>query len=105
MESSKDHKKIKYSLSSIKEAAKLKQSASIISLDTDAEFIDQTKKSVAINLKIFLNYVQMIAIISLFELKWPYRVKDIIETQASISSLSNQILSIDCLLESKNENK
>ena len=75
---------------------RLKKKNSVGSLDLDT--IDQTKKSAAVNLKIFLNYAQMIAIISLFDLNWPYRVKDLIEKQAALSSISNQILSVDCLL-------
>jgi hypothetical protein len=56
------------------------------------------EKSVAINMKIFLNYLQMIGIISQFDLKWPYKVKEVVIVQSNFSALSTQIFSFDCIL-------
>jgi hypothetical protein len=90
-----ENKNLSYSSKSLGIIVKLSMQQS---LNSDAGAFNVKKKSVAINMKIFLNYLQMISIISLFDLKWPYQVKNFILFQSSIFSISNQMLSIDCLL-------
>lgn len=56
------------------------------------------KKGLSIYQKIFLNYIQMIAIINGLDLKWPNYLKDFYNVFTNVSGASGQLLSIDCVL-------
>ena len=57
-------------------------------------------KSRAVSIKILLNYIQMIGIISSFELKWPIECMKLFSAQSGIGIVSGQIFSLDCFNES-----
>lgn len=50
-------------------------------------------------MKIFLNYLQMIAIIQGLELKWPFYVRNYLNIYSNIGGVSTQFLSFECLLQ------
>jgi hypothetical protein len=52
----------------------------------------------SIYLKIFINYLQPISIIAGFDLKWPEYVLGFLKNQENAGTMSEQILSLDCLL-------
>lgn len=56
-----------------------------------------SKVGIAIYLKIFLNYLQMISIIRTFDLKWPSYVKNYLNIYSFFGGVSSEIFSIDCL--------
>ena len=58
-------------------------------------------KSRAVSIKILLNYLQMIGIISSFDLKWPSSCVHLFSAQAGAGIISGQIFSIDCFKDSK----
>ena len=76
---------------SIRQSEKLIKSHSLILLDT--------KIGLAIQMKIFLNYLQMISIIYSFDLKWPDYVMDYFNIFSFIGGVSTQVISLDCLLQ------
>lgn len=61
-----------------------------------------TKKGLSVYLKVLLNYLQMISIIQSLELKWPFYVRNFLNVYSNIGGVSNQILSVDCLLQHYN---
>ena len=63
-----------------------------------SDFGRNEEKSQPINMKIMMNYLQMIGIIAQFDLKWPYSIKEVVEIQSNVSSYSAQIFSFDCVL-------
>jgi hypothetical protein len=56
------------------------------------------KKGLSIYQKIFLNYIQLIAIINGLDLKWPNYLKDFYNVSSNVSGGSGQLLSLDCVL-------
>ena len=56
------------------------------------------KKGLSIYQKIFLNYIQMIAIINGLDLKWPNYLKDFYNVFTNVSGASGQLVSLDCIL-------
>ncbi|CAG9321940.1 unnamed protein product [Blepharisma stoltei] len=68
-------------------------------------FIRTTKKSAykpksmaSVHFKIFINYVQLIALTTTFNLSWPNYVKQLFAVQNNASFVSDQVFSFDCLL-------
>ena len=57
-------------------------------------------KSRAVSIKILLNYLQMIGIISSFELKWPDECIHFFSVQGGVGIVSGQIFSIECFNDS-----
>ncbi len=94
IKTSKEHKNFNYSRKKIRSLENLVKKSSLNNPE------ENEKKSLAINMKIFVNYTQMIGIISQFDLQWPYRVKDVVVLQSNLSALSNQLFFLDCLLKS-----
>ncbi|CAG9321986.1 unnamed protein product [Blepharisma stoltei] len=67
--------------------------------------IRMTKKSAyrpkslsSVYIKIFINYIQLIALTTTFSLSWPSYVKHLFSVQNNASFISDQIFSFDCLL-------
>ena len=56
----------------------------------------------SIYIKIFTNYLQLIFIITQFDLEWPSYVMEFFKIQRSASSISDQIFSLDCYISLKN---
>lgn len=54
---------------------------------------------ISIYIKIFINYLQLVSIVSTLDLDWPDQVKTIFSIQNSANSVSEQIVSFDCLLQ------
>ncbi|CAG9321988.1 unnamed protein product [Blepharisma stoltei] len=52
----------------------------------------------SIYIKIFINYIQLIALTTTFSLSWPSYVKQLFSVQNNASFISDQIFSFDCLL-------
>lgn len=53
----------------------------------------------SINMKILMNYVQMIAIVSNFNFNWPFYVSDYLNFFANVGGgISSQVISFDCIL-------
>lgn len=52
----------------------------------------------SIYIKIFINYIQLIGIISEYDLSWPRFVSNLLSIQSNASNVSKHILSVDCLL-------
>lgn len=54
----------------------------------------------SINMKILMNYVQMIAIVSNFKFQWPFYVRNYLNFFANVGGgiSSNQVISFDCIL-------
>ena len=87
----------------LKEERRLSDSSprrSSISLVTiTAEF----KQSMSLNLKILMNYIQIITIMQEFELKWPFYVRNYLKFFASMGGgLSPQVISFDCVFDDYN---
>ena len=61
-------------------------------------------KSLSIYFKIFLNYVQMIAIIHNLQLKWPFYVESYLKISGNLGTFSTQVFSFDCLISAFNLN-
>lgn len=55
-----------------------------------------SKKSRSISIKILINYMQIITIISSFELNWPSYTIDYLSAQGNVSVLSSYIFSLEC---------
>lgn len=58
-----------------------------------------TKKMVSSGFKILINYIQMISILSTFDLKWPYYAKDYLLGQSFLGMISTQIFNLECFQE------
>lgn len=56
--------------------------------------LDSNLLSVAF--KIFLNYTQMIAIVTSFNLRWPFYSRKFFSFQSSVGSFSSDFFSIEC---------
>ncbi|CAG9321985.1 unnamed protein product [Blepharisma stoltei] len=52
----------------------------------------------SVYIKIFINYIQLIALTTTFSLSWPSYVKHLFSVQNNASFISDQIFSFDCLL-------
>jgi hypothetical protein len=53
-------------------------------------------KSLGVCFKILLNYLQMIAIVSSFDLKWPFYTRGFFSAQSGMGNISTQFFSIEC---------
>lgn len=56
------------------------------------------KKGGSIYLKILMNYLQIIAIIQSIDLRWPYYAKDFLKVNSQVASVTNEVLSFDCII-------
>ena len=77
---------------------------------TDQDIQKNTKcslnpcRSISIYIKIFINYAQMVAIIHSLELKWPYYVENYLKITGNVGTISNELISLDCLISDYNIN-
>ena len=53
-------------------------------------------KSLGVCFKILLNYLHMIAIVSSFDLRWPFYTRDFFSFQGLMGNVSTQFFSIEC---------
>ncbi|CAG9311412.1 unnamed protein product [Blepharisma stoltei] len=60
------------------------------------------KSMQSIYIKIFVNYLQLVMLMSTFDLSWPSTVLEIFAVQNNAGSISDQIFSFDCFLDSGN---
>ena len=58
----------------------------------------------SIYIKIFTNYIQLVFITTQFNLEWPTYVKQLFKVQQGTATVSDQIFSVDCYLDSSNSN-
>ena len=58
----------------------------------------------SIYIKIFTNYLQLVFIVTQFELDWPGYVREFFFVQKSGAAISDQLFSIDCYIGNKNSN-
>ena len=58
------------------------------------------KPKTSILIKIFLNYVQLVSIVSSFDFEWPSQVSGLFSVQSKVSSSSATVFSVDCFLPS-----
>lgn len=56
------------------------------------------KKGGSIYLKILMNYLQIIAIIQSIDLRWPFYADDFLKANSQVASITNEVLSFDCVL-------
>jgi len=61
---------------------------------------DGAKPKTSILIKIFLNYVQLVSIVSSFDFEWPSQVTGLFSVQSKVSSSSSTVFSVDCFLPS-----
>lgn len=67
--------------------------------------VGEFKQSMSLNLKILLNYIQILTIMQGFELNWPFYVRNYLNGIAILGGgLSTQEISLDCVLENYNIN-
>ena len=59
---------------------------------------DQNLRSIAF--KIFLNYIQMIGIVTSFDLKWPLYTRKFFAFQSGVGLISSDFFSLECFLKS-----
>jgi predicted outer membrane repeat protein len=59
------------------------------------------KSTHSIYVKIFINYLQNVSVVAGFDLEWPEYVLEFLSIQENAGNLSDQILSIDCMLYEK----
>lgn len=58
------------------------------------------KQSMSLNLKILMNYIQIITIMQEFEMKWPFYARNYLKFFASMGGgLSPQVISFDCVFD------
>lgn len=83
----------------------IKQSENLLVLSTEKFVFNKfdAKVGIAIYLKIFLNYLQMISIIRTFDLKWPSYVNNYLNIFSFFGGVSSDIISVDCLLYAYNK--
>ena len=53
-------------------------------------------KFLGVCFKILLNYMQMIGIVSSFDMKWPLYTRSFFSIQSGVGNISTQLFSIDC---------
>lgn len=58
------------------------------------------KPKTSILIKIFLNYVQLVSIVSSFDFQWPSQVQSLFSVNSKVSSSSSSVFSVDCFLPS-----
>lgn len=56
------------------------------------------KKGGSIYLKILMNYFQIIAVIHSIDLRWPFYADDFLKANSQIATMTNEVLSFDCVL-------
>lgn len=56
----------------------------------------------SIYIKIFTNYLQLVFIVTQFDLEWPSYVTEFFNVQRSTASISDQLFSLDCYISLKN---
>jgi hypothetical protein len=65
--------------------------------------IDYNKSSILI--KILLNYLQLVSVVTQFQFRWPGNVKETLKVQARIASSLSEVFSFDCLLKQESEDE
>ncbi|CAG9309860.1 unnamed protein product [Blepharisma stoltei] len=63
----------------------------------DSAFVPKSLTSVYI--KIFMNYLQLVMLVTTINLNWPSLVLQVFSTQNSAGSVSDQVFSFDCFLQ------
>ncbi len=56
-------------------------------------------------LRILMNHIQLLTLTAQFELEWPPILQSFFSAIKPVSEVTTQFLSIDCLLDKRNENK
>ncbi|CAG9326023.1 unnamed protein product [Blepharisma stoltei] len=59
----------------------------------------------SVYIKIFVNYLQLVVLITTFNLSWPDTVLNIFSIQTNAGSVSDEIFSFDCFLNTGKDNK
>ena len=57
------------------------------------------KSMLSVYMKITLNHLQLLVIVSTFELDWPSVIKNMFNSAKPVSSISTQYISLDCLFD------
>ncbi len=55
-------------------------------------------KYLSIYMKIYMNYIHMISIISGMDFRWPYYIESYFSVQNNVGSVSSQVISIECMI-------
>lgn len=66
--------------------------------ENDAKSSFKLDKCLSIYLKIYMNYIHMISIISGMDFRWPYYIENYFSVQNNVGSVSSQVISIECLI-------
>lgn len=59
--------------------------------------IGYSQRSRSIAIKILINYLQMINIVTTFNLQWPYYAREYLTDQGSIALISTRFFSLECI--------
>ena len=93
----------------VNDAEKNSAALSIISLksmmlsstrEVPSEVIEGDRNTMSVSFKIFLNYLQMIAIVTSFDMKWPFYTRNFFAFQG-VGSYSSDFFSLECLVKRK----
>ena len=64
---------------------------------------DEKKEDSSLLQKIFVNYLQSMALICSLPVPWPERIKDLIDLQSTAGDFTQLLISFDCFLNKQGE--
>ena len=70
-------------------------------LQPSTQITKENENTMSVSFKIFMNYLQMIAIVSSFDMKWPFYTRNFFAYQG-VGSYSSDFFSLECLVKRKN---
>jgi hypothetical protein len=67
-------------------------------ISEDQKISISINKFFSIYLKLLMNYIQVVSVISSMDLKWPIYARSFTEAQSNVGNAPSHIISIECLL-------
>lgn len=77
--------------------------ALVIIIKTSISSARKPRSQYSIFIKILLNYFQLVMLTASFSLQWPSYMKELFRVQETAGNVTDQVFSIDCFLDSKQE--